>query len=680
MTTNLAPEPTQIRLHLEVLFSELMPGGAFEDGLFELRFLHPEGRKPFCRLFKGYELDAAIELAISKNSAGWNAFAGPNPRQPGTTGAGRAENVARSNWQFVDCDDGESSARLRDLPFPPNFIVATGSEPTERLHGYFMLESPELNMDAFTARQTALAECVGGDNVKDPPRVMRLAGTVSYPSPDKLKRGYVEELVTISNIDPHAWSSEDLDRLSSGCLAKSVKPVNHPLSQTACATPPSATIRSLLCQSQQSGHWHNSMRSVTSRLLIRGYSEAQVMEICGPYCDDGTGDPDLAVLISSAVKKGFSNQLADPASQILLKTPRDRGNLLSRKNIIKLGDARYVTEQSYLIKNWLPYEGTGVLFGPSNTGKTFLALGMAACVAGGIEWHGHKVRQGAVLYLATEGNYSFNNRMTAVREDLDLSDETPLIARADMVNLLDPEADLREIMALADEIKAQHGPIRMIVVDTLARAMAGGDENGPSDMSKLIGNVDALRQGTEAFVLLIHHTGKDETRGARGHSSLKGAVDQMLVLSSNNEVIQLASEKERDMEKPRPKAFRLETITCGEDEDGDPVTTCVVREEDLEHFKQTKQPKGANQVQLMECYTQLRLEGIGEPNPDGVGFPEPGQYWCIPSRTLREHFNGRYSGSNASSAYHSAFNGLRKKGVLCMNNELVWVSTDVGKC
>ena len=97
-------------------------------------------------------------------------------------------------------------------------------------------------------------------------------------------------------------------------------------------------------------------------------------------------------------------------------------------------------------------------------------------------------------------------------------------------------------------------------------------------------------------------------------------------------------------------------------------------------FKRTKQPKGTNQVQLLECFTQLRLEDIGEPNPDGAGFPEPGQYWCIPSRTLRDHFNGRYCGSNASSAYQSAFNGLRKKGVLCMNNELVWVSTDLGKC
>ena len=72
----------------------------------------------------------------------------------------------------------------------------------------------------------------------------------------------------------------------------------------------------------------------------------------------------------------------------------------------------------------------------------------------------------------------------------------------------------------------------MIVVEQpLARAMAGGNENAPDDMGKLLNNVEALRQGTDAFVLLIHHTGKDETKGAR-HSSLKGAADTILLLSA----------------------------------------------------------------------------------------------------------------------------------------------------
>ena len=75
--------------------------------------------------------------------------------------------------------------------------------------------------------------------------------------------------------------------------------------------------------------------------------------------------------------------------------------------------------------------------------------------------------------------------MAALKDDRGLTDDVPLIARADMVNLLDHEADLGELAALADEIKQQHGPLRMIVVDTLARAMAGSNENAPDDMGQL---------------------------------------------------------------------------------------------------------------------------------------------------------------------------------------------------
>ena len=55
----------------------------------------------------------------------------------------------------------------------------------------------------------------------------------------------------------------------------------------------------------------------------------------------------------------------------------------------------------------------------------------------------------------------------------------------------------------------------LIVVDTLARSMGAGDENTAKDIAMFIRNCDLLRQSTGAHVMLIHHTGKDEGRGAR---------------------------------------------------------------------------------------------------------------------------------------------------------------------
>ena len=681
MEIALTPDPDQIRLHLEVLFAELAPGASYPEGLFELRFLPHNGGKPICKLFSWGDIDKAVEMAERANENGMNGYVGVHPRKPGTSRAGQASDVDCAYWQFVDCDDGEASAKLLKLPFSPNFIVTTGTRPTQRLHGYYMLDAPETDMAAYTARQEALAAAVGGDNVKDAPRIMRLAGTVSYPSKDKQMRGYIPELVTISDADPIPYAAEKLDPFLAQFKAAAEPQLLVAPSPAAPVEDVPPTVQSLLERSRTQGHWHNSMLRATAALLARGFGEDRVAEICGPFCNGGASDPELQAFIVSAVSKGFMGQPARSPQDIVLTTPRERGNLLGAKNIITAGQARYVTKQHYLIKQWLPFEGTGVLVGPSNTGKTFIALDMAMSIAAGTDWHGHKVRQGAALYLATEGSFSFKNRMAALKDDRGLTDNVPLIARADMVNLLDQEADLAELAALADEIIEQHGPLRLIVVDTLARAMAGGNENAPDDMGKLLNNVEALRQGTDAFVLLIHHTGKDEAKGARGHSSLKGAADTILLLSKrDDDLLELKSDKQRDMAPPRPKAFRLETVVCGMDEDLDEVTTCVVRAADAAELKAKPKPGGANQELLMECYRQLRLEGIGEPNPGGAGFPEQSQYWCVPAERLKEMFAGKKGGSNKSSAYGAALNGLKSRNLLLMNGGLVWMPTEDGKC
>ena len=139
MTDQLAPNAAQIRLHLEILFSDLVPLGPDPNGLFELRFLPPTGGKPTYQLFSWADRDAAVEIAVRANAKGMNGYVGVHPRKPGTSRAGQASDVERACWQFVDCDDGDASAKLLELPFSPNFIVTTGTRPTQRQHGHIML-------------------------------------------------------------------------------------------------------------------------------------------------------------------------------------------------------------------------------------------------------------------------------------------------------------------------------------------------------------------------------------------------------------------------------------------------------------------------------------------------------------------------------------------------------------
>ena len=106
-------------------------------------------------------------------------------------------------YNFIDLDDGGAVAALseRSQHLPATLAVVTGRQPAPRMHAYWQLDEGARNLSAWECQQSALAAHFDGDPVQDPPRVMRLAGTVSYPSEIKAARGYVPELVTLQDDD-----------------------------------------------------------------------------------------------------------------------------------------------------------------------------------------------------------------------------------------------------------------------------------------------------------------------------------------------------------------------------------------------------------------------------------------------------------------------------------------------
>jgi hypothetical protein len=129
--------------------------------------------------------------------------------------------------------------------------------------------------------------------------------------------------------------------------------------------------------------------------------------------------------------------------------------------------------------------------------------------------------------------------------------------------------------AIAGEIGI---PLALIVFDTLSRSAPGADENSPEDMSEIIGACDRLREATGAAVTLIHHSGKDSGRGARGHSALTAAADTVIAIGDGMATI----EKSRDGVAGERFPFELVPVDLGTDADGDPITACVVRHLDAE--------------------------------------------------------------------------------------------------
>jgi len=352
-----------------------------------------------------------------------------------------------------------------------------------------------------------------------------------------------------------------------------------------------------------------------------------------------------------------------------------------QKPIFWLKDAEPVLTSSYLIKGWLGRGQMSVVYGPSNVGKSFFCLDMALCVSASVEWQGSKVKGGPVLYLATEGGNAFQSRCVALRKQYGITD-APLAVRPSPVDLLRPEADLAGLIELCKQIEADKGePLSMIVIDTLSRAMAGGDENGPTDMTSFIANADALRDVTGAHIMIVHHSGKDTAKGARGHSSLRAATDTEIELEVEGGLRTATATKQRDLEPQEPFAFNLKVHELGKDEDGDAVTTCTIEQADPDDVADMnqKRPSGANQKVVVSAFKQLRGEGIGGENPSGPGWPESGRFWCIDEESLREFARGKMTSANPSGAYTAAIKGLISSGYMVQNEGKIWISAKEGR-
>lgn len=236
-------------------------------------------------------------------------------------------------------------------------------------------------------------------------------------------------------------------------------------------------------------------------------------------------------------------------------------------------DLKFTLNRKYLIKGFLDQDGTSVIFGRPNAGKSFVALDMAAHVALGRSWRGQRVNQMGVLYIAAEGQEGIPARIEAWKRHHGVESIPVLTVIRRKVDLRTKDGHAREIVELIRETEAAHDfKIGWVIVDTLARSLAGGDESSSVDMGAVIDNLDSIRIGGRCHASFIHHSGKDEAKGARGHSSLLGAIDTELEVKRDR----IVNDKQRDMLKQAAMGFRLEVVPLGEDAEGDAVTSCVV--------------------------------------------------------------------------------------------------------
>lgn len=236
-----------------------------------------------------------------------------------------------------------------------------------------------------------------------------------------------------------------------------------------------------------------------------------------------------------------------------------------------------------IVEGLLTAGGMSMMFGESNSGKSYLATHLAFCVCLGLPFLGRRVNRGAVIYIAGEGAKSIRRRGRAWQKHHG-TQLGPFGLIPAPLNLMDPSPDVEDLVDLVPAKQAEIGEsVALIIVDTVARAMGGGNENASEDMARLVSAGDRIRQETGAHILFVHHSGKDVARGARGHSSLKAALDTELEVTADESthIHTITVTKQRDLATKGDRlAGRFVSVDLGRDGWDNPVTACIVEDAD----------------------------------------------------------------------------------------------------
>ncbi len=277
-----------------------------------------------------------------------------------------------------------------------------------------------------------------------------------------------------------------------------------------------------------------------------------------------------------------------------------------------------------------------------------------------------------MVYVAAEAGASILRRFIAWRDER-LSDSTgdvPLAILTRGPNLIGGTGLNDLCVQLAAMAADRNVPVSMVVFDTLSRSMHGGDENKAEDMTMVVAAADRLRDQFKAATVFVHHTGKDPSKGARGHSALFAAAD--VVIAVDNKCGTL--EKVRDGVAGVKFPFELEVFKLGEDQDGEVVTTCLLTSnEHAPRRAHPKEPIGRNQLVIWRpLKTLIAEEGIDLPAtssiPQGVKgvSVEKVLERCIPKFAAMPAWR-------AKARIGEAILGLQAAGFVGVQGDWIWL-------
>ena len=294
------------------------------------------------------------------------------------------------------------------------------------------------------------------------------------------------------------------------------------------------------------------------------------------YADQASAKHGARVI--SPPVQGDANDYAQGGGDLLaLLTPASGKDVLDKLKVV-FGDELSTEFEApdELVENLMTIGSTTVVYGDSNSGKTFWALSVATAIATGAECYGRKTDPGLVVYLACEAPGSIRSRLQAIKRFHGCELENLAMIPVPL-NFFNGDGDAFDVIEVIKEIeRVKRKPVRLVIADTLARMSAGANENSGEDMGPVMARFEQVCLVTGAAMMIIHHNGKDAAKGARGWSGIRAHIDTEIEVSEKDGIRSVNVTKQRELpSKGEAIYFKLEIIEMGQSKFGGQATTCV---------------------------------------------------------------------------------------------------------
>lgn len=571
--------------------------------------------------------DTKLDDFIFTHEGVYNLYYSVNEPYPDAPDKKLTKKHIKKIWSlFIDVDPDKTkdfnAERKRLLEFakdlqsadnPPTYIIDSGGG----IQAFWQLDEPvdTTNAEMFENLGRGLAKLYHADNVQNIDRIMRIPFTTNIPTKAKLDRPI--STATVIHATKKLYTKNELLN-----ICEPIEPTKS--EQTSGDDEFDMSILNSVPDSIRS-KWK---KIKDSDPVIKGIFNSKLptrseydMALISRLKDLGWSLQDSAYILyqfplgknkeltAREITRSFNRAasriaiLAVPNAESIMAQPNPlltiKKNLKPKRRYKFAGEVSWQKTSTPIFKNFIDKQTLVALYGQSNVGKSFTAIDISAHLSAGLDWAGFKLKGGKqpVLYVAAEAGATIGKRIDAVKRRLNLK---PTVSPVDfpftiydhhisLIELENGECNgVNELKAQCDFILEDTGTRpTMIVIDTLSAVFGGGNENSSEDMGILIDNLLKLSKLTACTIFIVHHSGKDQAAGLRGHTKLIGSVDTSLEVRSSimngHEKHTLVARKQRDNDKNVDIEFNLNVIELGKDEDGDPVTSChILLESDSE--------------------------------------------------------------------------------------------------